>query len=163
MLQQTLKSLFIRDLKSLRKEIENYQDESKIWDVEKSITNSAGNLCLHLIGNLNTYIGAEYGKTGYIRHRDLEFSLKNIPRIELLEKIDQTILVIEKALDALTDEQIQREYPLLVFGEKTSTVYFLTHLTTHLTYHLGQINYHRRILDIHAVAAASSAGENLSY
>jgi uncharacterized damage-inducible protein DinB len=163
MLQQVLKSLFIRDLKSLNKEIESYQDESKIWHVENGIANSAGNICLHLIGNINTYIGAEYGKTGYIRHRDLEFSLKNIPRTELLEKIDQTILVIEKALDAVTDEQLQGEYPILVFAEKTTTEYFLVHLTTHLTYHLGQINYHRRLLDKHAVAADSSAGENLSY
>jgi uncharacterized damage-inducible protein DinB len=163
MLQQVLKSLFIRDLKSLRKEIESYRDESKIWHVEKGIANSAGNICLHLIGNLNTYIGAEYGKTGYIRHRELEFSLKNIPRIELLEKIDQTILVIEKALDAVTVEQLQGEYPILVFAEKTTTEYFLVHLTTHLTYHLGQINYHRRFLDKHTVAADSSAGENLSY
>jgi uncharacterized damage-inducible protein DinB len=163
MLQQVLKSLFIRDLKSLSKEIESYQDESKIWHVEKDIANSAGNICLHLIGNLNTYIGAEYGKTGYIRQRDLEFSLKNIPRTELLEKIDQTILVIEKALDAVTYEQLQGEYPLLVFAEKTTTEYFLVHLATHLTYHLGQINYHRRLLDTHAVAADSSAVENLSY
>jgi uncharacterized damage-inducible protein DinB len=163
MLQQVLKSLFIRDLKSLNKEIESYQDESKIWYIENGIANSAGNICLHLIGNLNTYIGAEYGKTGYIRQRDLEFSLKNIPRTELLEKIDQTILVIEKALDAVTDEQLQGEYPILVFAEKTTTEYFLVHLTTHLTYHLGQINYHRRLLDKHAVAADSSAGENLSY
>jgi hypothetical protein len=148
MLQQVLKSLFIQDLKSLRKEIESYQDESKIWHVEKGIANSSGNLCLHLIGNLNTYIGAEYGKTGYIRHRDLEFSLKNIPRTELLEKIDQTILVIEKALDAVTDEQLQGEYPILVFAEKKSTEYLLVHLTNHLTYHLGQINYHRRLLDV---------------
>jgi uncharacterized damage-inducible protein DinB len=147
MLQQVLKSLFIRDLKSLRKEIESYKDESKIWHVEKGIANSAGNLCLHLIGNLNHFIGAEFGKTGYIRQRDLEFSLKNIPRIELFKKIDQTILVIENALDVITDEQLQGEYPILVFAEKTSTAYFLTHLTTHLTYHLGQINYHRRLLD----------------
>jgi uncharacterized damage-inducible protein DinB len=163
MLQQVLKSLFIRDLKSLRKEIESYQDESKIWDVAKGIANSAGNICLHLIGNLNTYIGAEFGKTGYIRHRELEFSLKNIPRMELLEKIDQTILVIEKALDVVTDEQLQGEYSILVFAEKTTTEYFLVHLATHLTYHLGQINYHRRLLDTHAVAADSSAVENLSY
>lgn len=163
MLQQVLKSLFVRDLKSLKKEIESYQDEAKIWYIEKGIANSAGNLCLHLIGNLNTYIGAEFGKTGYIRYRDLEFSLKDIPRTELLEKLDQTILVIEKALDAVTDEQLQSEYPILVFAEKTNTAYFLTHLTTHLTYHLGQINYHRRLLDKPSVAADSSAAENLSY
>jgi uncharacterized damage-inducible protein DinB len=148
MLQQVLKSLFIRDLKSLRKEIESYKEESKIWHIEKSIANSSGNICLHLIGNLNHFIGAEFGKTGYIRQRDLEFSLKNIPRTELLEKIDETILVVEKALDVVTDEQLQGEYPILVFAEKTSTAFFLTSLTTHLTYHLGQINYHRRLLDL---------------
>ncbi|WP_420151438.1 DinB family protein [Spirosoma sp.] len=147
MLLQTLKSLFRRDLDRLKKEIESYQHESKIWYFEKSIANSAGNLCLHLVGNLNTYIGAELGKTGYVRHRELEFSLKNVPRAELLVKIDQTIEVVEKALDKVTDQQLQQEYPILVFDEKTSTEYLLVHLATHLTYHLGQINYHRRLLD----------------
>lgn len=145
MLLQTLKSLFRRDLERLRQEIGSYKDEAKIWYVEKSIANSAGNLCLHLIGNLNTYIGAEFGKTGYIRHRELEFSLKDIPAAELLAKIDETITVVEKALDNVTDEQLHQEYPILVFSEKTLTEYFLVHLATHLTYHLGQVNYHRRL------------------
>ena len=113
----------------------------------KGIANSAGNLCLHVVGNLNTYIGAELGKTGYVRQRELEFSLKDIPKAELLSKIDETIRVVEKALNDLTDEQLSEEYPVLVFAEKTSTQYLLIHLATHLTYHLGQINYHRRLLD----------------
>ena len=146
MLIQTLKILFRRDLEKLRQEIGAYTDERKIWLIEKSIANSAGNLCLHLIGNLNTYIGAEIGKTGYIRHRDLEFSMKDIPQKELLKKIEDTILIVEAALDNLTAKQLDEEYPILVFSEKTSTGYFLVHLTTHLTYHLGQINYHRRLL-----------------
>ena len=146
MLIQTLKILFRRDLEKLRQEIGAYTDERKIWLIEKSIANSAGNLCLHLIGNLNTYIGAEIGKTGYIRHRDLEFSRKDIPQKELLKKIEDTILIVEAALDNLTAKQLDEEYPILVFSEKTSTGYFLVHLTTHLTYHLGQINYHRRLL-----------------
>ena len=146
MLIQTLKILFRRDLEKLRQEIGYYTDEKKLWVIEKSIANSAGNLCLHLIGNLNTYIGAEIGKTGYIRHRDLEFSRKDIPQKELLKKIEDTILIVEAALDNLTAKQLDEEYPILVFSEKTSTGYFLVHLTTHLTYHLGQINYHRRLL-----------------
>ena len=146
MLIQTLKILFRRDLEKLRQEIGSYTDEKKLWVIEKSIANSAGNLCLHLIGNLNTYIGAEIGKTGYIRHRDLEFSMKDIPQKELLKKIEDTILIVEAALDNLTAKQLDEEYPILVFSEKTSTGYFLVHLTTHLTYHLGQINYHRRLL-----------------
>jgi len=148
MLTKTLKSLFIRDLNKLKTEITTYKAESNIWIVDQTISNSAGNLCLHLIGNLNTYIGATLGGTNYIRNRPLEFSLKNIPRAELIQKIDETLTVVTTTLDLLTIEQIENEYPLLVLEEKTSTEFFLVHLTTHLTYHLGQINYHRRLLDL---------------
>lgn len=147
MLTQTLKILFQRDLKKLKQEIESYRDEKKIWITDKNILNSAGNLCLHLVGNLNTYIGAEFGKTGYIRNRELEFSQKDLPKIELVKKIDETISVVEKSLDNIKDEQLNEEYPILVFAEKTTTEYFLVHLATHLAYHLGQVNYHRRLLD----------------
>ena len=149
MLIKTLKVLFRRDLNKLRKEIELYQQEAAIWVVDKNIANSAGNLCLHLVGNLNTYIGAELGKSGYVRHRELEFSLKDIPTSELLKQIDETIQAVEKGLDKVTDKQLDEEYPLLVLAEKTSTAYFLVHLLAHLGYHLGQINYHRRLLDGH--------------
>ncbi|WP_020596361.1 DinB family protein [Spirosoma panaciterrae] len=147
MLLEVLNTLFQRDLAKLRQEISLYKDERNLWLVEEHIANSAGNLCLHLIGNLNTYIGAEFGKTGYVRHRDLEFSLKDIPRTELLAKIDETMAVVEKGLSNVTEAQLAEEYPMLVFERPTSTEYFLVHLTTHLTYHLGQINYHRRLLD----------------
>jgi uncharacterized damage-inducible protein DinB len=142
-----LKTIFSRDLEKLRKEIGAYQQEEKIWHIEKSITNSAGNLCLHIVGNLNTYIGAELGKTGYVRQRDLEFSLKDIFQKELLEKIDATIIVVDKTLEALTDIQLEDEYPLLVYAEKTTIGFLLVSLIAHLSYHLGQINYHRRLLD----------------
>jgi uncharacterized damage-inducible protein DinB len=147
MLVETLKLLFNRDLLRLKSEINLYKDESKIWIVEKNIANSAGNLCLHLLGNLNTYIGAELGKTNYIRNRELEFSLKNISKKELIDQIDRTIVVVEMSLNNITEEEIKSEYPILVFDKKTTLEYLLVHLTTHLTYHLGQINYHRRLLD----------------
>ena len=143
---QILKILFRRDLEKLKQEINLYKDESTMWIIEKDIANSAGNLCLHLVGNLNCYIGAEIGKTGYIRHRDLEFSLKNIPKQELIKKVEDTLIMVEDSLDKLKDEQLGEDYPLLVFAEKTSTGYFLVHLCVHLSYHLGQINYHRRLL-----------------
>jgi uncharacterized damage-inducible protein DinB len=77
----------------------------------------------------------------------LEFSLKNVPRTELLDKIDDTAQVVNKSLDSLDESTLVNEYPVLVFEEMTSTEYLLVHLTTHLTYHLGQINYHRRLID----------------
>lgn len=145
MLIETIQALLHRDLNKLKTEISAYKDENNLWIIKKGITNSAGNLCLHLIGNLNTYIGAEVGKTDYVRHRDLEFTLKNIPRSELLDKIDQTIHVVKTALNTLTDSDLDKEYPVLVLAERTSTGYFLVHLAVHLGYHLGQVNYHRRL------------------
>ncbi len=147
MMIETLQILFKRDLLKLKTEIESYQSEENIWKISKYISNSAGNLCLHLIGNLNHFIGAITGKTGYIRNREAEFSLKNVPRIQLTEMIDNTILVIESTLNNLSEDDLKKEYPLVVFEDKMSTEFFFTHLTAHLSYHLGQINYHRRLLE----------------
>jgi len=146
MLSYTLTTLFERDLKRVINELELYHNEADLWRIEKGIANSAGNLVLHLIGNLNTYIGKEIGKTGYVRNRDLEFSQKDVPRDELIAKLHDTITVIKDALQTVSDEDMQQEYPLVVLKEGTSTEFFLVHLCTHLNYHLGQINYHRRLV-----------------
>jgi uncharacterized damage-inducible protein DinB len=147
MLNQVLQTLYIRDLNKLKQELELYVNEAVIWKTEKQIANSAGNLCLHLVGNLNTYIGATLGGTGYIRNRDLEFSQKDVSREELIQKVEATIRVIENVLPTVSETTMQQEYPMLVLAEKTSTEYFLVHLAAHLSYHLGQVNYHRRLLD----------------
>lgn len=147
MLKETLKILFNRDLKRLRNEIEQYNNEDDIWKIEGQINNSAGNLCLHLVGNLNTYIGKELGNTGYLRNRELEFYAKNIPRQELIQMVENTIKMINQTLDYFDENLLETEYPILVFDHKTSTEYLLVHLTTHLTYHLGQVNYHRRLIE----------------
>ena len=121
MIINTLRGLFKRDLENLKKEIGLYQSEANLWVIEAAISNSAGNLCLHLIGNLNTYIGAEFGKTGYIRDRDLEFSQKDVPQATLLAKIEDTIAVVDLALSQLSQEQLQADYPQEVFAGKTMT------------------------------------------
>jgi uncharacterized damage-inducible protein DinB len=144
---EILRTLFNRDLNKLKFEIDSYHNENQIWHIEKSIANSGGNLCLHIIGNLNTYLGAQIGNTNYIRNRELEFSNKFIPKTTLIAQIKATILMVNSTLDQLIDEDLKQVHPYLVFENKTSTEYLLMHLTTHLTYHLGQINYHRRLLD----------------
>jgi hypothetical protein len=147
MLTHHLTKLITRDLQKLKSELELYQHETNIWKVDKNIANTAGNLCLHLIGNLNAYIGAVLGNTGYLRDRDAEFALKNISRKELIEKIESTVVMINAVLPNIDKKTLETEYPLLVLKEKTSTEYFLVHLAVHLGYHLGQVNYHRRLLD----------------
>jgi len=147
MLSQTLNSLFERDLNKVIDELNLYQSESNIWQVEGNISNSAGNLALHLVGNLKTYIGKEIGKFNYVRNRDWEFSDKNVLREKIVADLTDTIAIIRDSLKSVSDEDLKKEYPLLVLSGKTSTEYFLVHLATHLNYHLGQINYHRRLIE----------------
>lgn len=147
MLSQTLISLFERDLNRVIDELNLYQSESNIWKVEGNISNSAGNLALHLMGNLKTYIGKEIGNYEYVRNRDLEFADKNIPRERIIADLNDTIAIIKDSLKFVSDEELKKDYPLLVLSDRTSTEYFLVHLATHLNYHLGQINYHRRLIE----------------
>jgi uncharacterized damage-inducible protein DinB len=146
MLRDSLIKLYERDLAKLRTEIENYSDEDDLWKTEGAITNSAGNLAQHLTGNLKHFIGAILGNSGYVRDRDAEFASKNITKDQLLRDIEQTNSVVKETIATLTDEDFAKTYPIEVFGEPMTTGYFLVHLTTHFNYHLGQINYHRRLL-----------------
>jgi uncharacterized damage-inducible protein DinB len=148
MLIETLKALFDRDLKKLRTEIASYTIEENLWKIGHDIKNSAGNLCLHLVGNLNAFVGKAIGGFDYVRNRDAEFSLKNVPRKELLDKIDKTIQVVDATLSTLDERRLHEEFEILVFEKKTTIEYMLVHLCTHLSYHLGQINYHRRLMDV---------------
>ena len=146
MLTTALVELFNRDLDILAKEINSYSDEPKLWVISRDINNSAGNLCLHICGNLQHFIGAILGNTGYVRNRDAEFGDKNIPKKELLSSIDNSKEVVKTVLSSLSEDQIAKDYPIDVFKKKMTTSYFLIHLHSHLNYHLGQINYHRRLL-----------------
>ncbi|HMX77506.1 MAG TPA: DinB family protein [Chitinophagaceae bacterium] len=147
MMIASLISLYKRDLEKLKQELSQYEHENCIWETSGNISNSAGNLCLHLVGNLNTYIGAELGGTNYVRNRPLEFSQKNIPRAELIEMVEATSKLVMDTLQKLKEVDLSKEYPQIVFETKMTTGYFLMHLAVHLGYHLGQINYHRRMLD----------------
>ena len=146
-MKNTLIQLFERDLEKLKTEMSSYKDENKMWEVSKEISNSAGNLCLHICGNLQHFIGSVLGISGYKRDRDSEFSRKNIPVDELIKKIDHTSFTVKKTLNDLDVNKLDEIYPINVFGEEMTTRFFLAHLTTHLNYHLGQINYNRRLLD----------------
>jgi uncharacterized damage-inducible protein DinB len=144
----TLLQLFQRDLEKLKTEISSFKDEQKIWVISAEVKNSAGNLCLHLCGNLQHFIGAVLGNSGYVRNRDSEFSRKDVSIRELVAEIEVTAKIVEKTLKELKEEELSKTFPINVFGFEMTTEFFLIHLTTHLNYHLGQINYHRRMLDI---------------
>ena len=142
----SLIELFIRDLNKLNDEILAYPDEYSLWEVDASIKNSGGNLAIHIIGNLNHFIGAHIGSTNYIRQRDKEFNDKNVPRELIVDHIKDIKNILIDVLSSLNNEVLSRNYPIEVFGKPMSTEYFLIHLYGHLNYHLGQINYNRRLL-----------------
>ena len=142
-----LTKLFDRDLTRLSNELMAYQEEEDIWIIKGDITNSAGNLTLHILGNLNYFLGAVLGNTGYVRNRDKEFSEQNVPRTRLLEEIKNTNEMIKTTLSKLHIADLDKPYPIEVFEHEMKTEYFLIHLFGHLNYHLGQIHYHRRIIN----------------
>jgi hypothetical protein len=143
----SLISFFEKDLNKLTTEIQLYQNEENIWRAEKNIANSTGNLVLHIVGNLNIFIGKEIGQYDYVRNRELEFSQKNVPKQLLIDSINDTIRMVKDSLISLKEEDLKKEYPIMKFPEVVSTEYLIIHLALHLTYHLGQINYHRRLID----------------
>ena len=146
-MKEDLRKLFLRDLGKLEKEINAYRHESSLWLLDKEILNSAGNLCKHLTGNLKHFIGHILGESDYIRDREAEFSTPHLSKAALSLEIASTKEAINLAFDKLDDAKIQLKYPIEVFGYEMMVQYFLFHLLSHLNYHLGQINYHRRLLD----------------
>ena len=138
--------LFEREIGKLETEIRQYPDEESLWRTSGDIINPAGNLCLHLCGNLQHYIGANLGNTGYVRDRPREFAAKGILQKNLLQEIQTTKDNVLSTLRTLDDNKIHEVYPENVLGYPMTTVFFLNHLFGHLGYHLGQINYHRRII-----------------
>lgn len=135
-----------RELRSLRAQLEAYGDERDIWLVAPGITNPPGVLAAHLVGNLQHFIGARMGGTGYVRDREAEFARRDRSREELLAAIDETRGVVRATLAAFPEHELGVDYPEVIAGVRVSTGDLLIHLTSHLAYHLGQVDYHRRLL-----------------
>src|SRR5437762_2625765 len=145
--------ILVRDLRALRREVEAFADERDLWRVPPGISNSAGTLALHLAGNIRHYIGAVLGRTGYVRDRDAEFALRDVPRTDLLADIDAALVAVERGMARVSDADLTRPYPDPPRGLAVTTRDYLIHLVAHFTYHLGQVAYHRRLL-----AAPSATG-----
>lgn len=145
LMTHALTFLFQRDIDRVIDELNQYAHEADIWKIGGDIKNSAGNLALHLAGNLQHFIGADLGKTGYVRDREFEFAGKDVKREELIVQLQKAKQVIKDVLPKLSDEVLKAPFPGKIPIEAT-TEGFLLHLYNHFGYHHGQINYHRRLL-----------------
>jgi uncharacterized damage-inducible protein DinB len=144
MLQHHLAEIFDREIEKIRTELVSYSQEAHLWQHLPGTSNSAGNLILHLCGNLRHFIGATLGHSGYVRNRDLEFGSPPVPVAELQQLITATRSEVAGGLAKVTDASLDEVFPKDVGGQTRTTRFVLLHLLGHLTYHLGQINYHRR-------------------
>lgn len=143
---QSLNDLYVRELIRLEEEIKEYIHDADVWKILPGTSNSGGNLCLHLCGNLRYFFGAVLGGDGYVRDRDAEFSLKGLSREDLLKIINETRSSVQNTIKTLSEDIMAKEYPLVILGKPHTTEFFLMHLLSHLSYHLGQLNYHRRMV-----------------
>jgi hypothetical protein len=147
MLNRILANFYERDIRKLIDEVNLFKNEDDLWRTQGSVKNSGGNLVLHIIGGTNHLIGATLAQTGYVRNRNQEFTRKGVERKVLVAQLEELIPLINKTLNAFTREQMEAEYPLIFDDMKRSNSYVLTQLALHLNYHLGQINYLRRIFE----------------
>jgi uncharacterized damage-inducible protein DinB len=146
LMRSAIAAILDRDLSALRREVEAYPDERDLWRTVPGLPNVAGTLVLHLTGNLQHYFGAQLGGTGYLRDRPGEFARRNVARTELLREIEAARRAVQVGLAGLTESQLQAEFPETIGGTRLATGEYLLHLTTHFAYHLGQVDYHRRVL-----------------
>ena len=143
-MQKSYIDFFQTGLKKLQKEMLAYPNEEYLWLAPKGIGNSAGNLTYHLLGNIDHFIGAALGATGYIRNRPEEFNIKNVASLDLINRIQHASALVENVISNLED--LSAPYPFEYFQQHGSIDHFLMKLLAHFNYHLGQINYHRRLL-----------------
>ena len=147
MLNNVITSFYERDIRKLIEELNLFENEEDLWKTRGFVKNSAGNLALHIVGGLNHLIGATLAQTGYVRNRDQEFTIKGVERKDVIAQLEALIPMINTTVNDLTEKQMAAEYPIFFDKPNTSTSYVLVQLLLHLNYHLGQVNYVRRMLE----------------
>ena len=138
--------LFERDIRAVINEISAYESDLELWKIGGDLNNSGGNLALHLIGNLRHFFGHVIGGNNYQRERHAEFNSRNVPREEIIDGLELAMNDVIVTLENMKESQLESIFPLQVLGYDMTTAYFISHLYGHLNYHLGQINYHRRLM-----------------
>lgn len=142
---EELAALFARDITRLIQQLRAFPDTASVWATAPGVTNSAGTLALHLEGNLREYIGRQLGQIDFTRNRPLEFSARGVDRDELVARLEAVKAAIPPVIAGLSAAQLEAPFPENVLGKPLTSRQFLVHLEGHLNYHLGQVDYLRRV------------------
>jgi uncharacterized damage-inducible protein DinB len=146
MLVESVAAILDRDLQALGREVEAYPDDGALWQLPEGVTNSGGTLVLHLTGNIQHFLGARLAGTGFVRDRPAEFSARGVPRAAVLRQIEAARSAVRAAAEKLAGEALKQDFPEVVGGMRVATGDYLIHLVSHFGYHLGQVDYHRRLV-----------------
>lgn len=141
---ETMVKRFEHDLDLLITELNLYNNENELWHKLNGTNNSGGNICLHLIGNLNHFFGAVLTGNGYVRNRAAEFNNTSVSRLNLITEIQKVKTTVTSGIIRLESSQLEEMFPLRFGGKTLSNAEAIVQLSAHLNYHLGQLNYHRR-------------------
>lgn len=154
-----IQAMLLRELAAVQRSVEAYPDDASLWAQPTGLPNDGGTLVLHLAGNLQHYVGAVLGRSGYKRDRPAEFARRDLPRAELLREISASTDAVKRTLPTLSEASLSQPFPEPIGGRTLTIEVFLVHLATHLAYHLGQLDYHRRVVtgDATGIGALSPA------
>lgn len=156
----TLSALVLRELRALRRELELYPSDEALWALPPGIANAGGTLAIHVLGNLRHYIGARLGGTGYVRDRAAEFRVRGVPRSAILAELARAEEDVRSVLAGFAPARLAQPYPDVVGGFALETGDFLAQVAVHLAYHVGQLDYHRRLVTGDArIATTMAIGE----
>ncbi len=155
-------AVLMRDLAGLRSQVELYTDDDALWREVPGLPNTGGTLALHAVGNLRHYVGALLGNTGYLRDREAEFAARGVPRAVILSRISAAETELGATLEGLESSELEATYPDQVAGHNFTTGLWLIHLATHLAYHLGQLDYHRRAVTGDSTSAGTVSVRGLA-
>ena len=143
---EEIAALFRRDVTRVVQQVQAFPNDDLLWRVLPGISNSAGNLVLHLEGNLREYVGRQLGGIDYVRQRDAEFSGTGVAAAELIPRMEAVRELVVGVVAQLSESQLEAPFPQNVLGGPMPVRQFLMHLEGHLNYHAGQIDYLRRVL-----------------
>jgi uncharacterized damage-inducible protein DinB len=142
-----VKQSLIGELEQLRDAVRQLADplgERELWLRPIEPGNSVGHLLLHLAGNLNHFVGAQLGGTGYVRDREREFAESQPPaKAVVLANLDAAVATFRRVVDGLIPEQLAAPHLHAPFG---TVLNGLVHLVAHFAIHRGQVSYIVRLL-----------------
>jgi uncharacterized damage-inducible protein DinB len=125
--------------------------EEQLWWRPNEASNSAGNLLLHLSGNVRQWILAGVAGQKDVRDRASEFTARSgRSKAELLELLTATLDEVDAALDAIEKEAAASDAPLQRICHPQrytqSVLDAVYHVVEHFSYHTGQIVYIAKLL-----------------